>query len=156
MRRWWRGFLVWFDAAAVSLAVIPLPSGPVRAVRKIRKSLRDARDRAARQDNRFKRVAFAGLASEGNVLVLIHHPGVSRQRVWTPLQRRWPEIILTDPGRMEPSSLMIAADAAALARCRRGIEPLRIVVPRQRVSVDEGDQPMPFRILEAGVPNQRC
>jgi hypothetical protein len=147
MRRWWRGFRIWHGDAAVSLAVIPLSGELISATRRLRKGVRDVRDRTARHDRRWARVAMAGLVDGDRALILIDHPGITRAEVWSVFERRWPEIGLQDAGDIEPSSPMIVEDAVALARRRRGVEPIRIVVLAQMAmspgSTSENDQPMP-------------
>jgi hypothetical protein len=90
---------------------------------------------------------MAGLMDRGRLLILIQHVGISRDDVWSVLERRWPEIGLCDPGDIEASAAMSAADAASLARCRRGIEPLRIVILGQAAaSSDPWDAVMPMLV----------
>ena len=134
------------DSESVSLAVIPISDDPIATTRKLRKGLRDVRDRSARQGHcRWRSVAMAGLMDRGRLLILIRHVGISRDEVWSMLERRYPEIGLCDPGDIEPSTAMSAEDAASLARCRRGIEPLRIVILEQAAaSHDEFEEGMPI------------
>ena len=49
----------------------------------------------------------------------------------TVLRRRWPDVVLKDLAQEEPAWAMTADDAADLGRCRRGVEPLRIVIMPQ-------------------------
>jgi hypothetical protein len=61
------------------------------------------------------------------------------------LERRWPKVGLCDPGDIEPSALMSAEDAASLARRRRGIEPLRVIVmPQVAAATNPWDEAMPM------------
>jgi hypothetical protein len=137
-RRWWRGIERWItgDDAAVSLAVLPLGPGRGvlrRAVARLRRAVRDVRDRAARRDRRWRGVAVAGMASaDGTALLLIRHPGVGRAEVADALCRRWPGAVVGDAGSLSPSWEMPVEDAVELARARRGVEPLRVVVLAQR------------------------
>lgn len=48
------------------------------------------------------------------------------------LRRRWPEVAVAEVGALEPSWSMSVEDTTELARVRRGVEPLRIVVLPQR------------------------
>ena len=84
IRGWWAGFLYWAKAATTStLAIIPLqsPSGLPDAVRRLRRSLRDVRDRTARRRRVWRSVCFAGMAGgDGKALVMISHEGVDRKR----------------------------------------------------------------------------
>ena len=149
VRRWWQALDAWITGPGLagSLAVIPLPDGPVNAVRKLCKGLRDVRDRAARHDPRWRAVAMAGLADGNQALILMQHPGLGRASLWSALERRWPNVVLADPGCVEPTSAMTAEAAAALARRRRGVEPIRVVIlPQVMAATDQenwGD-PMPM------------
>jgi hypothetical protein len=49
------------------------------------------------------------------------------------LRRRWPEVAVKSLADGTPRVAMDVADAADLARCRRGVEPLRQVILPQRV-----------------------
>jgi hypothetical protein len=130
--------------SGTSLAIIPT-TGDLNVWRRFRKSLRQIRDRQAHYDYRFCAVSIAGLLSGNAAMVLIHHPGIARAEVWSTLSRRWPDIVLDDPGDIEPSFEMTVADAAEIARRRRGIEPLRIVVmPQVVASEDRWGEPYPI------------
>ena len=128
--------------------VIPLHGGPIGSTKKLRKSLRDVRDRAAQQDHRWRAVAMAGLEDGHQALILVQHPDLRRVSLWSMLKRRWPNVLLTDPGSTEPTSTMTVEAAVALARRRRGVEPIRIVVLPQvaaaTVSQGRRDEPMPM------------
>ena len=62
--------------------------------------------------------------------------------------RRWPDAIVKSLEREEPIVAMSPGDAADLGRCRRGIEPLRIVVMPQhyRQIVAPTVEPMPVPV----------
>ncbi len=133
MRAW-----IMEDGAPVSLAVVPLPHDPggLRpASVRLRRGLRDVRDRMARRDASWSSVALAGMATgDGTAFVLVRHPAVERPEIADVLRRRWPDRVLGDAAAAEPSWRMATEDAADLARARRGVEPLRIVIPAQRVA----------------------
>lgn len=138
---------MWLHDPEISLAVIPIDGDLLHATRKLRKGVRDIRDRAARQDHRFAAVALAGVVDGNRALILIRHPGLHRNEVWATLERRWPETVLTDPGSVRPTSRMTVENAAALAKHKRGIEPLRILVREQvcvAASSNGWDEPMPI------------
>jgi hypothetical protein len=83
----------------------------------------------ARHRRSWRDVGCAGMAGgDGIALVLISHEGVDRHEVETVLRRRWPEVVVKEPEQEEPTVAMSPSDAADLGRCRRGVEPLRIVV----------------------------
>jgi hypothetical protein len=76
---------------------------------------------------------MAGMATgDSTVFVLVRHPGLTRQEVAAVLRRHWPAAVVGEVGAAEPSWSMPVEDAAELARARRGVEPLRIVVMAQR------------------------
>jgi hypothetical protein len=144
MQSWWAGIRDWAAPATSSLAIITLrsPTGLRHAILRLRRGLRDVRDRTARRNEHWRTVCFAGLAGgDRRALVLIEHEGVHWHEVLDVLRRRWPEVIMKDLEHEIPTSVMTSDDAADLARCRRGVEPMRIVVlpQRDRVSVNSSE-----------------
>ena len=137
-RRWWTGLRRWITSvgAPVSLAVLPLPHRPGTlraAVARLRRGLRDVRDRTARRRASWRGAALAGMATgDGVVFMLVSHPGIARSEVAATLRKRWPAAVFQDVGAAEPAWSMSTEDAAEIARVRRGVEPLRIVVLPQR------------------------
>ncbi len=139
-RRWWLGFVQWAmeeeDDAAVSHAVLParLCPGDLRAaVARLRRACRDVRDRTARRNRRWCDVALAGMVTgDGTALLLIRHAGVERMEIAGVLRRRWPGSVVGDVGAKSPSWTFTTGESAELARARRGVEPLRIVVLPRR------------------------
>lgn len=90
---------------------------------------------------------MAGLVDGDRALLLVQHPGIDRVEAWATLRRRWPDVVLSSPGDIAPSSAMTVGDAAALARCRRGLEPSRIVILPQVLAMmlqTDWDEPMPM------------
>ena len=131
IRAWWFGMCQWSAAAASSLVVIPLHSsaGLPDAVRRLRRGLRDVRDRMARYKKRWRNVCLAGMAGgDATALVLTTHEGVDRREVLDALRRRWPDVVVKELEQETPTVAMSPADAVDLGRCRRGVEPLRIVI----------------------------
>jgi hypothetical protein len=145
-RSWWRGFDVWITGSAISLAIIPVHGDLLHDARRIRKGLRDIRDRKVRVHDGWQAVAFAGLVDERCAMILIQHSGINHHVIWTALARRWPDVLLVDPAQFTPTSRMTVADAAGLARRRRGVEPIRIIVPAitAAASTTKIDEPMPI------------
>ncbi len=131
----------------MSLVTIPLTVEPLIATRRLRKALRDVRDRQARIDPAWRAVAMAGMLSGDHLLMVTQHHGIERDTLWATLERRWPDALVTVPGSIEPNSVMTVDAAVALACARRGIEPVRVVVPAQRAALSLSaigwDQPMP-------------
>jgi hypothetical protein len=151
IRGWWLGMCQWAAKATTSsLAIIPIESSvrlPV-VVRRLRRGLRDIRDRMARRRHRWRAVGFAGMASgTGVALALVAHEGVDRREVLDVLGRRWPTIAVKNLEQERPAVAMTAGDAADLGSRRRGTEPLRIVVLPQRdrqPTVPSIIEPMPI------------
>jgi hypothetical protein len=112
---------------------------PIRRARHLRRGLRDVRDRAARTDNRWRAVAFAGMIDDDAARLLVVHANLHPASMEGALRRRWPEA-RTLAGMVPewPGSIRLnASTLVALAAGRRGVEPLRIVVAAQRA------RPMP-------------
>ena len=90
---------------------------------------------------------MAGMLSGDHLLLLIQHHGIDQDTLWSTLERRWPDVLVTVPGNIEPNSMMTVDTAVALACTRRGIEPIRVVIPAQKaaqgLSSTGWDQPMP-------------
>ena len=98
--------------------------GWAAAVRRMRRGLRDVRDRAARRRSRWREVYCAGMVGGDHLaLVLISHEGIDRREVHEGLHRRGPDAIVKELQHEEPTWVMSPADAADLGRCRRGVEP---------------------------------
>ena len=139
-RRWWRGLRHWImeGGGAATLAVVPLPHSPggLRpAVRRLRRAVRDVRDRAARRRRAWRAVAIAGMAAgDDQALLLVRRRQIDPEEVAEVFEARWPDAFVGPVGAVEPSWSLTTEDAAELARVRRGVEPLRIVVPPQRVA----------------------
>ena len=108
-RRWWAGLSRWIvqDDGPVSLAVLPLPHPPGTlraAVVRLRRALRDVRDRAARRYTPWRSVAMAGMATGGGAaFALVSHPGIARSEAADILPKRWSAAVLLDDGAAEPS-----------------------------------------------------
>jgi hypothetical protein len=136
IRSWWNGMCHWTTAATSSLAIMRIDSSAVLhdAVRWLRRGLRDVRDRTARRRGRWRDVCCAGMAGgDHTALVLISHEGIDRREVQDVLSPRWPNVAVKFLEHEEPTWVMTAEDAAGLGRCRRGVEPLRLVILPQRL-----------------------
>jgi hypothetical protein len=150
IRGWWNGMCQWSaEAATSSLAIIPVhsPAGLLGTVRRLRRGLRDVRDRVARSRRSWRDVGFAGIGGgDHTAMVLVSHQGVDRHEVEDVLRRRWTDVLVKEPEQEAPAVAMLAGDAADLGRCRRGIEPLRVVImPQQdqQPTTSPVIQPMP-------------
>jgi hypothetical protein len=153
IRGWWAGICYWSEtAAASSLAVITMapPAGLFDAAIRLRRGLRDVRDRTARRWKRWRSVSYAGLiGGDHRALVLIAHQGIDRREVLEVLRGRWPNAVVKDLVQEEPVWEMTAYDAADLGSRRRGAEPLRVLVMPQkitRVTVAPIIEPLPVLV----------
>lgn len=130
----WHALLAAASVPGISTTAITLPlhrsCESLRcSVRALRRALRDARDHAAGYDRRWRRFAFAGLASSEQAWVLCWHHGISRGEIERVFRRRWPgaQAKATEEVHDEVADCNLSTgDAVALALYRRGIEPLRI------------------------------
>lgn len=132
---WWDVIRDWAAPETSSLAIIRLlkPTGLRHGVQRLRRSLRDVGDRTARRNKHWRTVCFAGICGgDGTAFILVEHEGVDRHEVLTVLRRRWPHVVMKNLENEAPTSTMLVDDAADLARFRRGVEPLRIVILPQR------------------------
>jgi hypothetical protein len=135
-----------------SLAVITMapPAGLFDAAIRLRRGLRDVRDRTARRWKRWRSVSYAGLiGGDHRALVLIAHQGIDRREVLEVLRGRWPNAVVKDLVQEEPVWEMTAYDAADLGSRRRGAEPLRVLVMPQkitRVTVAPIIEPLPVLV----------
>jgi hypothetical protein len=135
IRCWWHGMCQWTAGTASSLAIIPLHSsaGLQDAVRRLRRGLRDVRDRMARHSRRWRDVCCTGMAGgDGVALVMVSHEGIDRREVQDVLRRRWPDVVVKTLEQEQPVVAMSRDDAADLGRHRRGVEPLRVVIMPQQ------------------------
>jgi hypothetical protein len=102
------------------------------AVRRLRRALRDIRDRMARWDDRWYAVAVAGIAQGGGkAMLLVRHPSIGKTEIAEVLQRRWADVLVKDAAEVSLVWDLGIDDAVELARAKRGVEPLRIVVMGQ-------------------------
>lgn len=153
-RRWWAGIAQWAFAeerSSGSVLTVRISLGgtaPLAGAARLRRGLRDARDRAARRDRRWAAVALAGFVGEGEAVLAVLHPGLPAEAVERLLRRRWPTAIVEAGVLPEVGTLRPLDDAAlvALALRRRGTEPLRIVVAPQMIASNGSDaNEMPCR-----------
>jgi len=97
---------------------------------------------------------FAGLVdnAEKPVELMAAHPEINASRFASAITRRFPlRLVRAGLPVAFASSRLPVGDAARLASCRRGIEPIRIIVPPQRTSLQrvdfiasDMDEPMPI------------
>ena len=131
---WWVGICDW-AAVTSSLAILSIDSsiGLLDATRHLRRAIRDVRDRVARHRNEWRDVRFAGIiGGDRRTMLMVSHERVDRCEVQDVMRRRWPDVLINKPGREEPVWEMSPDDAAGLGQCRRGIEPVRLVIMPQR------------------------
>jgi hypothetical protein len=105
----------------------------------------------ARHKKRWRDVYCTGMTGgDGTALVLITHEGIVRLEVEDVLRRRWPDVVVKSLEQEEPNVAMLPGDAADLGRCRRGVEPLRIVIMPQhnrRPATSPIIEPMPIMVV---------
>ena len=131
---WWVGICDWAEATS-SLVVLSIGSSVSlpNATRHLRRAMRDVRDQVARRKNPWRQVRFAGIiGGDRRAMVVVSHEGVNRSEVQDVLRRRWPDVLIKKRGQEEPTWEMLPDDAAQLGRCRRGVEPLRVVIMPQQ------------------------
>jgi hypothetical protein len=146
LKRWMNGIRVWVGEDDISTLRVPVHYEPGRlreAVRVLRRALRDLRDRRGRRlgEKPWRSMSVGGLlGARGWAVLYFHHPGISRSELLAVLARRWPgsNVIRSDHRLAVDWAL---DDRVELARIRRGAEPLRIVVPAQRLP-----PPAPHRV----------
>jgi hypothetical protein len=123
----------------VSLIVVPprrQPAALRAATIRLRRALRDVRDRAGRWSWGWRGVAVAGMmGGDGIVMALVRHPETTHAEIAEVFSRRWPEMTVGDVEVASPNWEIAVEDAVELARIRRGVEPLRILVLPRRSSV---------------------
>ena len=130
---WWVGICDWAEATS-SLAILSIGSsvGLPDAARHLRRAIRDVRDRVARHRNEWRDVRFAGIiGGDRRAMVMVSHDGIDRCEVQDVMRRRWPDVLIKKLAQEEPAWEMLPDDAAELGRCRRGIEPVRLVIMPQ-------------------------
>jgi hypothetical protein len=107
IRGWSLGMRKWSSSALTSsVALLSVSSSPgLRdAVRRLRRGLRDVRDRVARGRRHWHEVGFAGMASgDHRAMVLISHEGMDRCDVLDVLRHRWLDVLIKEPKREEPT-----------------------------------------------------
>jgi hypothetical protein len=74
---WWGTFEQWLGSLQVSLAVIPIDGDPISTTGRMRKGLRDVRDRTSRRDHRWRSVVLAGISGQDRALILVQHAGIN-------------------------------------------------------------------------------
>lgn len=108
------------------------------AVRTVRRTLRDMRDRAGRRDRAWRALGVAGMlvpTATGRVVLLrVRHDRLSHDQVAKIFERRWTDVTVSiaSSAPSVPTIKLSLPDRVALALLRRGVEPLRIVVAPQR------------------------
>jgi len=138
--RWWRGLKQWIMEMGEQITLVEIPlgqDGDLRTqVRRLRRRLRDLRDRHARCSgfHRWRSVAFAGLVSANNrALIMVSHKDITRRELHALLEQHLGPVSLSDLGEATPSTMFPASVASSIAHARRGVEPLRVIILPQRL-----------------------
>ena len=142
MRQWTAEATTW------SLAIIPMNSqaGLPDAIRRLRRGLRDVRDRMARRRNRWRggllrwhrRRRRHGVDAD-------HHEGIDRHEVEAVLRRRWPNAVVKELEQEAPTVAMLPGDAAAWT-----------VPPRYRTAEDRDSCPSTISKRSPRPSSSRC
>jgi hypothetical protein len=75
-------------------------------------------------------------------------PAIDRREVLDVLRHRWQDVLVKEPEQEAPAMAMQVIDAADLGQCRRGVEPLRIVImPQQDAEATESQFIEPVAVL---------
>jgi hypothetical protein len=68
---------------------------------------------------------------DGKAILLVRHTGIGQAEIVEVLRMHWPDAQVTDITTVFPVWNLGIDDAVELARAKRGVEPLRIVVMSQ-------------------------
>jgi hypothetical protein len=132
-----------FGGPEATLLSIPVGDDVLDGMRRVRRGLRDVRDRAVKNDRRWRQVAFAGTLSGNVAMAFAVHPGIPQTGLDSVLRRRWPGVSVI-PAPSEPSWQMTVETAVRLTLLRRGIEPLRAIIMPQRTEAASKREPQYF------------
>lgn len=123
VRAWWRGILAWSPPGVLLMFRLHHTAGQIiETSRRLRRALRDFRDRRARKHFSWRDIAMAGLVTGDAGWVLAS--GMPAMAVFG---QRWADVRLADSIEM-PSAVMPVLDCVQLAIACRGIQPLRLFV----------------------------
>jgi hypothetical protein len=143
LRDWWGRIQAWATPAA-SLIVLPADHDPgkiVQASRRLRRSVRDVRDRHARDRRAWRFVAAAGIVTDDRAYLLVD--GIDGGEAVQVFSRRWPGMMLGQNLDVPPWTIAVE-DAVQLALVRRGIQPIRLTVLEQRDRTSVADASTAF------------
>ena len=125
---WWRAFRRWsYEGGATSYFRL---SGDdlLAELPRLAKSLRNRRDRLAREQSwLFADVSFVGLSDGRCVHLIVSHPGLRREQVGDCLKTLWPTLVLEDV----PAAPVFELSPLTLAKLgarQRGLQPLRFSI----------------------------
>jgi hypothetical protein len=85
---------------------------------------------------------------DGRATLLVRHESVGRGEIVEVLRRHWPDAQVTDIAKVSPVWNLGIEDAVELARAKRSVEPLRIVVMGQQCFGVCSDPPVMVAGLE--------
>ncbi|MGB9152905.1 MAG: hypothetical protein WCD70_07435 [Alphaproteobacteria bacterium] len=131
---------VWLNGPDSSIVTLPISGDQIAFIKRLRRGLRDIRDREAHKDLRWQAVAMGGLVDGLHAKIIIKHQGIKRHEIEETLSRRWSGVVVAETYDFEPSILMPVNQTANLARHRRGVEAIRVVIFPQR---QDWGSPMP-------------
>ena len=128
---WWRSFVAWsHDRGSTSYLSLPTVE-PLAELSQIAKSLRNLRDRLARDESwLIEDLAFFGISDGDAAHIVVSHPRLKRVQVQKRLRVLWAQIVLEDVPAA-PSLALSPRMLALLGRRGRGLQPCRFaVLPR--------------------------
>ena len=127
LNSWWRAFSRWADEGGATSYFSLSVHDPLIELLMIGKSLRNLRDRLARDSWLYARVAFLGVADDHHAHVIVLHPGMGRRQIAERLHVLWPDMVLAD-APANPVDELSPQLLARLGSKARGLQPLRFVI----------------------------
>lgn len=125
---WWRAFRRWSSEGSATSYVRLSGDDLLAELPRLAKSLRNLRDRLAREQSwLFADVGFAGLSDGRCVHLIVSHPGLRRRQIGDRLNALWPTLVLEDVP-VAPVFELSPRTLAALGAQRRGLQPFRFSV----------------------------
>ncbi len=124
---WFRAFRRWADEGGpTSYFRLPVDD-PLIELPVIGKSLRNLRDRLARDSWLYARVAILGVADDSHLHLIVSHPGLNRRQIAERLHALWPETVLED-APADPVDELSTKLLARLGERSRALQPLRFII----------------------------
>ncbi len=100
---------------------------PLTDMATIAKSLRNLRDRLARDSWLYAGLAILGVADDSHLHLIVSHPGLNRRPIAERLHALWPEMVLVD-APVDPVNELSPQLLARLGARSRALQPLRFII----------------------------